>query len=347
MIKVKTAISTIAKVKHTFASLHPCAKLISASPLCVFASLRETFSAFARNSLTLCIKQAVVLFLLAISINLHAQDEETTPYTIHMISRATRDSIMLRWAPGNFESWQLGNKNGYIVERYTILKDNKPWPDRTPKQLNPAPIKPIPVDRWEQLAEYDNYAGVAAQAIYGESFDVEAGNESPAIAIFNKATEQQNRYSFALFAADNSVQVAKGMGLMYTDKNVVKGEKYLYVVYFAGTTTLQTDTAYTFTGPDEAMPLQKPTITQTVPEDRLVTLEWMAPSGRAGYTAFDIQRSDDGGKTYKHRNTSPLINTSVEKELSEHNFFMDTLPENNKKYIYRVCDEVKVIQQGL
>lgn len=258
------------------------------------------------------------------------------PHTIYMVSRACGDSIMLRWAPANYESWQRGNKNGYFVDRYTIIKDNRPYPDRRAIRLNRHTIKPISVDEWEKMAEYDNYAGVAAQAIYGEDFEVGSGEESTVVSIFNRATEQQNRYSFAMFAADYSASVARGMGLMFTDKNVAIGEKYLYVVYLAGTDTLKTDTAYTFTGPDEIVPLGKPGITQSVAEDRQVTLEWISPSGRNGYTSFEIERSGDGGQTFILRNTSPLINTKPDDKISDYNFYIDTLPENNKKYIYRV-----------
>ena len=264
---------------------------------------------------------------------INAQEQN---YGIQMISRAAEDSIMLRWAPTNYESWVFGNKNGYIVERYTNYKDGNPYPDRRPLSLTNSPLKSISVEAWESMSEHNDYAGIAAQAIYGESFDVEAEDDSPAISIFNRASVQQNRYSFALFAADYSAEVARGMGLMFTDKEVVDGEKYLYVVYFANQDTLQIDTAFSFTGTDEVFPLKRPIISQAIGEDKTVTLEWMSPQGRSGYTSFEVERSNDGGKTFKRRNTSPLINTVEESSDETYKFFIDTLPQNNIAYVYRV-----------
>ena len=279
----------------------------------------------------------ILIFLVfkVVSGNVKAQ-EETELYSVRLISRATEDSIILRWAPVNYNSWQLGINHGYIVQRYTLYKDSRPYPDRTPKLLNTQPLKPLSLDDWEKVSETNDYAGIAAQAIYGEDFEIEAEGESSVISMFNRASEQQNRYSFAMFAADQSAEVAKGMGLMLTDKNITKGEKYLYVVYFADTDTLLTDTAYTFTGSDEAFPLSKPVITQAIGGNKLATVEWQSPLGRTGYTSFDIQRSDNDGRDFITLNTSPLINTYREDNISDLNFYIDTLPVNNQKYIYRV-----------
>jgi fibronectin type 3 domain-containing protein len=82
--------------------------------------------------------------------------------------------------------------------------------------------------------------------------------------------------------------------------------------------------------------MPKPFITQAIGEDKLVTLEWQSPPGRMGYTSFDVQRSDDGGKSFATRNSSPLINTFDEENISNLNFYIDTLSKNNKEYIYRV-----------
>ncbi len=255
---------------------------------------------------------------------------------IYMISRACKDSIMLRWAPKNYESWQLGNKSGYMIKRYTVFKNGTSYKDKNPLLLTRQPLKPISVDKWELMSEHNDYAGIAAQSIYGESFDVEAENESPVVSIFNKATEQQNRFSFAMFSADYSAEVARGMGLMYSDKDIQTGEKYLYIVYFGGADTLSFDTAFTYTGTDEIIPLNKPLITEAISQDKFITLQWMSEKGRFGYTSFEVERSDDNGKTFQTRNSSPLINTSEEPIDETLHFFMDSVPQNNVEYIYRV-----------
>ena len=63
------------------------------------------------------------------------------------------------------------------------------------------------------LMDRDNYAGIAAEAMYGESFELNAGEGNDVLRMFDVATEQQNRYSFALFAADMSADAARASAL--------------------------------------------------------------------------------------------------------------------------------------
>ncbi|NJK94455.1 MAG: fibronectin type III domain-containing protein [Bacteroidales bacterium] len=183
--------------------------------------------------------------------------------------------------------------------------------------------------------EEDNYAGIAAQAIFGKDFEVEAQG-SPVLNIYNRATVQQNRYSFALFAADQSPDVAKAMGLWLTDKTVKSGEQYLYLLYFAENATGMTDTAFVTSGTDEVFPLQKPHFQEAEGSDRTIALSWKGPGGRQSYTSFELQRSDDGGSSFRKLNTSPLINTYQNTDENDISFYMDTIPSTGKRYIYKV-----------
>jgi fibronectin type 3 domain-containing protein len=202
--------------------------------------------------------------------------------------------------------------------------------------LTQYPLKPLPLERWEALAENDDYAGVAAQAIYGEDFTPETENKSAVVSMFNQAQEQQNRFSFSMFAADISVNTARGMALYFTDKQVKRGAKYLYMVYPACNDTVSCDTAYVYTGPDEYVPLIKPVFTQAITGNNTVTLQWRSPEGRWGYSAFEIERSADAGKTFTSINKAPMINTMPEKQLQDYHFYIDSLPDNNHTYYYRL-----------
>ena len=275
----------------------------------------------------------LLVYMALFSNALNAQD--SIYYAIRMLAKPSADSIMLRWAPVNYDSWERGIKEGYNVIRYTLYRDDFPV-KVAPVLLNAMPIKPLPLQEWEPLADKDRYAGIAAQAIYGESFEPQAQNNSSAISILNKANEQQNRFSFAMFAADISISVAKGMGLSFTDRHVKMGEKYLYIVVFAGTDKLPADTAYVYTGPDEYKPLAKPRISSIEAGDRQATLAWNDVGGRASYTSYDIQRSDNFGLSFQGVNTSPVVNTYPDPEKMEYNFYVDTLPENYREYVYRI-----------
>ncbi len=265
-----------------------------------------------------------------------AQEDTAVVFSVKLIARPSADSIALRWAPASYESWRLGISNGYIVDRYTIMRGNEFVSEKTPLRLTEIPLKPYTLEQFEQLAEHNDYAGIAAEAMYGTEFNIQAVNRSPVMTIINRASEQQNRFSFALFAADCSADVARAMGLRFTDKNVKKGEKYLYVVYFGGNINRKVDTGYVYTGVDEARPLAKPLIKDAIGGNKIATLSWESPLGRNAYTSFEIQRSDDNGINFYSLNNLPLVNLYEEEKPSEYHFYIDTLPENNHRYVYRV-----------
>jgi uncharacterized protein len=265
----------------------------------------------------------------------YAQDS-TARYTYRMVARATTDSVILRWAPADYQSWQRGIHCGYYVVRYTLYRDNEMLSNKEKQVLTHDPLKPLPLEKWEVLADSDDYAGVAAQALYGEDFTPETENNSAVVSMFNQAQEQQNRFSFSMFAADISVNAARGMALYFADHQVQKGAKYLYMVYPDCNDTAACDTAYVYTGPDEYVPLIKPVFTQAITGNNTVTLQWRSPEGRWGYSAFEIERSADDGKTFTTINKAPMVNTMPEKQLQDYNFFIDSLPDNNHTYYYRL-----------
>jgi len=267
--------------------------------------------------------------------NLNAQ--EGVKHELRLLSRPLKDSILLRWAPSDYETWKAGISVGYVIERFTLVKDNILIDKPQKNILPPQPIKPLPVNQLEPLADADNYTAIAAEAMYGESFKVSAGKTPSIMDITNKLTEQENRFSFALFAADQSPMAAKASGLWFTDRNVVKGEKYLYKIYLSLPPVFAVDTGYTYTGTDEYRELPKPANLSIEGGDKLATLTWSKDASAGYYTSFLIERSNNGMDNFKPVNKEPLINTIDEKvgTLPFH-YYIDTMPANDHKYFYRV-----------
>ncbi|WP_143525001.1 fibronectin type III domain-containing protein [Labilibacter marinus] len=272
-------------------------------------------------------------------ISTRAQDDDELKHELRLLARPTSDSIMLRWAPTTYRLWLVGNKYGYNVTRTLMYKDGKLLKNRKAVLLNKGVLKPRPLSEWEVLDERDEYAGVAAQAIYGDGFEVESGEENMGIMdIYNKATEQENRYGFSLFAADQSVEVAQYHGLMLVDKNVKPGEKYLYKVFPDYVPEdMKKDTAFFFTGVDEYLPLPAPAQFKAEGGDGTVTLTWDNKYQTDYFNSFWLERSDDGGDSFKRLNSSPAINTTPEgRDEAPYHYYLDTIPDNNIKYLYRV-----------
>lgn len=285
-------------------------------------------------------KGRAILFLFALTSSVvwgQRVDEAQPKPGVHMIGRALEDRVLLRWAPNNPTVWQFTLQYGFVLERFTILRNNVllDAPERT--VLTGTPIKAWPLPQWETLAEEDDWAGIAAEAIYGEKFELTESFSSDIASVINKVREIDNRYSFAMFAADQSRRAAQASGLFFEDVNVRPGEKYLYRVYSpVPPSKIALDTGFTYIGLADYAELPLLTEVESMLEDKLVMLSWPGRKYNYIYNSFILERSDDGGKTYHALTDIPVVNTSNTETSPEYILKTDTLPAYEQTYYYRV-----------
>ena len=257
---------------------------------------------------------------------------------IRALTRATGRSIILRWAPTTPIAWQLGNENGYTVERYTVEKNGVDIAQDPEKiTLGNGPYRPLPLTAWEAIVRDNDRAAIAAQAIYGDRFEM-VDPSSNTTGFVDQSTELENRFSFALFMAEQSGKVAKASGLMLEDSDISPNEKYVYRVYLSVTNPdYPVDTATVFVDPNEVMEL--PAITDIKAEfgDRAVSLSWETFYFQRTYTAYQIEKSEDGGRTYSIGDGLPFLNTQREGNgPARRAYYVDSLASNDRTYHYRI-----------
>jgi hypothetical protein len=255
---------------------------------------------------------------------------------VAVIARAQPDRILLRWAPTTPAGWQYANQYGYMVERYTVLKDSLL---ATPqKVVLTAGLKPLPLPQWEPFVKRNQYAAVAAQALYGETFQLSEQKGKPLTQIIHKSKELESRFSFALFAADQSLEVARLSGLFYEDKTARLDEKYLYRVYAqVPPFKMQLDTGFVYVGLADHQPLPKPLDLEARFADQVVELRWNRQHFERVYNSFLVERSDDEGSSFHSISELPILNTVPEHQPDPYYMFkLDSLPKNNRRYSYRV-----------
>ncbi len=256
--------------------------------------------------------------------------DSVTSEMIAVTARPSADSITLRWAPLNFNVWQLGNQYGYKIERYIISRKGNLLKEQEKLILSPS-LKPLTVDHWESLVKGDKYGAVAAQALFGDRFEINL-SQSDVLTIVNKVRENDQRFAFALFSADMSRRVAMASGLWYSDKAVKKGEKYLYRIVVNSMDSLR---GSIFTSPDEIYDLPKPQHFKASFKDQLVSMRW-DKNKSIHYTAYRVERSDDGNKFFSISDT-PLATVSPNhKEDTRYDYAIDSLKDRSKMYYYRV-----------
>lgn len=276
-----------------------------------------------------------------LSINyVFSQDKTTEPQPAIVVKAvATKNTIMLRWGVTTPVAWKYANEYGYIIERKTIVKGKKIATTVVKKRLTEFPIKPKPMAEWEDFTKTNDYAAIEAQAIYGEGFDVNMGEDKGPLSMINQAEELEQRFSFALYAANQDFEVAKFAGLAYIDNDVKEGERYLYTVKSAIPENIyKVESGVAFLGLSDYRTLPKPQEFVGVFKDKTVTLSWNSKMLEDIYSSYVIERSDDNGITFNVITDPPLASLQDKKEtlLVGRMMYLDTFPNNSQAFQYRV-----------
>lgn len=260
--------------------------------------------------------------------------QERYTLSLEMKGKVHKGRIYLRWAPTDPIAWKWTNENGYWLEKTKILDGGTFVGQPRTRRLLPYPLKPESLDQWEAYSE-DDYVSVAAQAIFGESFDVDPGQTSDISTIINASRELENRFSFALYAADMSPKAAELSGLYYVDEEVSMGDKYLYRVYpNVPMGNYAVDTATVFIGLEDERALPKPMEVEVEFADQVAMISWNAQIHQNTYTTYWVERSEDG-RNFESITKVPIINTYY-KNPGERIYKGDSLATNGSTYYYRV-----------
>ena len=274
-------------------------------------------------------KYKITAILLILTITTSAQY-----YNTKIQGCVSNNRIDLRWAPVNYDTWQAGNSKGYIVERYTIMRNGEILSHEeisSEYKKFGSVFKPAPLEDWEPYSD-EKYAAIAAECIYGK--DSNTLNLTPYVA-YQIYQQKLQKFSFALYAADMSVDVAWLSGLAYTDKNISNNEKYLYKVYIND--TILQDTAIVFLDASLPTPLYnipKPLIKWG---DKTAEISINLKVLDGAYTIYLIERSADGGKNFVPLSEIPIVNIVSANDRVSSFYRKDTLPDNATSFVYRVC----------
>lgn len=256
---------------------------------------------------------------------------------VKLIARPKGKNILLRWAPTNPEVWSLANKNGYYVERFTIADGQTVLRNPTRVNLTPSPLKPSPLEQWKNEATRNSNAAIAAQALFGKTFEATITQSRGLADVINKTRELEQRFSFALFAADHSFETALLSGLALTDSTVRKNERYLYRVFVAASPnakpTLKIDSGIFYVGLRDSVGLAPPANLRAQFADRVVLLQWPRFLVEKQYTSFVIERAEAQKGEFVRTRQQPYINTSDSSAFFQ---AMDSLPQNGIEYQYRI-----------
>jgi uncharacterized protein len=238
------------------------------------------------------------------------------------------------------KTWKAGNVYGYVIERYTIIRNNKQLPKAEKKILTVQPLKPLPMEAWRAAVQRNDYAAAFVSSLYDTSFEL-SNKQNAASSIVSKLTIAEQRYAVAMLSADMSFEAATMGALAFTDSTVQPGEKYLYrLVSKIPRNIIKTDTLAVFTGLSDYRALPKPDGILPVFSDRQVLLSWDYKRLEKYYSAYIIEKSADGGQTFTAVNERPVIpfSNTTNDSLGKISriYYTDTLAQNDALVQYRI-----------
>lgn len=245
------------------------------------------------------------------------------------------DSILIRWAPGTTYTWQLGNKLGYKLERFTVSRNGKPTPEMMSKpSLVVNRIVPLPAASWDELVKTDERAAIVQSGIYNEDFSLLNRNADIG-EMMNIQQQLDMKMGFTLLVCDLDTRFASAAGLLYTDKQVNPNERYIYRISLAdaekGKKVAQ---GIVSAGSAQKQTLRKPVIDKIQWGNLKASLTWHTKMNTGIYSAYYIERSENGVQ-FTPVTELPLI-TASENPANTKSVFEDSLAGNETVYYYRL-----------
>lgn len=226
---------------------------------------------------------------------------------IQMLAKHYGDSVRLRWAPEDAAVWLMLNRTGYRL--YRTCYDHPT--DTLKKELQAEPLKPWSLDQMKKVfGPTDTLAAIAAQMVHGKNLEVaipEEGFESGdnmLSQLLRTQEMQQQRFAMAMQSADFSFNVAEALGLAFTDRDVEPGMFYVYGIEPVILPGMSQVKGMYLVVINDSTPAPNPAPRKPEVQQGANHIEVIWP--RDFNTGFYIEKSLDGGKTYRLLNHSPF-----------------------------------------
>jgi hypothetical protein len=256
------------------------------------------------------------------------QEEPITPQDIYIFWKIGENEVKLRWAPSDAEIWLKGNKYGYQLEKAIL----NPGIEPVFKKMTNKAIKPWPLADWESIANEENpYAVAAAMTIHGK-------DKQPATGFAAAHQNLNNKFGMALLSADLDKRAAEASGLSFTDKGTKSGDIIAYRIYVLDSLSNPvSDTTMQYVVVGEPSDFAGPNKITTSENEHEVVLYWDKYYMGSLNTAYHIERSSDGGTTFKRVNKNPYIDISTNLITNTSMMsYSDSVAENYVPYSYRI-----------
>jgi fibronectin type 3 domain-containing protein len=269
---------------------------------------------------------------------------QTTKPELALVARGYPDRVILRYFPTSPALMTRAGAAGFVIERANFKQGT------AVEKLTYSAIKGSPFKRWDEAAWTSGLQGIApgdttSRQIAGLAMALNDPNVKTAGSdvladglktLMDERNQQDMKFAMALIAANRSSIAAEGLALRVTDQNVKSGASYVYRVRIASSPAAGKNAAayvkVTCTAFNPRYLLNNKAV-KVIEGDTRVTLSF--PLSEA-YYAFSVERSDDGGASYKRITGGPELKVTPKGATPAGYGFVDSNLTNYKKYMYRV-----------
>ncbi|MBK9256142.1 MAG: hypothetical protein IPM42_11695 [Saprospiraceae bacterium] len=251
-----------------------------------------------------------------------------------ILKPTTQNSLVLRWAPTTDKVW-LQMMDGYIT--FTVRKWKKgERMSQSPITILKDTVRVWPKARFESLvntADENVYTMLVGYLMYGQ-YETITSDELSIGSMVDRKDELTNRFSSALYAADMNALAAEAAAMRYELKDVDLKSYYSISIHL----TTKGGTSYhdiTYYDPEHEYHF-KPTIDKYEGREKAIVISWDKALHQSYFTAYQIERSEDG-KNFYPLTTKPYLNAVDvnHTEWQSSYVYVDSV-ENYKKYHYRL-----------
>lgn len=246
-------------------------------------------------------------------------------------------TVILRWVPANFKTWEWGIDSGYVLQRMTIAYgDTLLSPVNMNESMITIDLPPKSQAQWEDAMQNDSFVGVAAAASFGENFNMNNSNSTDIFSINDINSERENRFGLSLFAADMSTLAASMQNYYYIDTQVIFGSRYTYLIKPRGSygnNLFKPGIVSLDAKEPESMPALLPPIAKS--GDSLISLTWNHNATSENYSAYNIFISADSGYTYTRINKIPITLIYSNNDNDEIVYYCN-VPDNLNVYCFKI-----------
>jgi len=236
-------------------------------------------------------------------------------------SRIRNGVVELRWYPANYAAWRKANSFGYTIQRIDLGNSSA-----SNEAVVLATVKPYTPEEFRQKLDMND------KMVKG-TMDL-INNKPTSKSILERDNLENENFILFTLATSLSADAAKGAGLIFNDDKIEKGKGYAYTVSIndnkgkiikADEALIMIETASSYNAP-------APQDVTAEQGEGFVKLSWNNTSNRELFSAYNIMRSADKGKTFTRLNPLPYLSLA---ENADTLYFTDSV-QNYIPYQYQI-----------